>query len=144
MAFHEHFEVDDKTGFLTPKPSSKLKNGFTAPQKVEWLETYRTTFNFTKACNLCGTNTRTVHDHINGDDKFGIAYKEAKDAIADHCQEALLLFVHKNPTAAFGILKALRPMVWRENYQEKGPRKEERLKNLLDAAKEADKKEGKE
>ena len=139
MAFHEHFEIDSKTGFLTPKPTAKIKNGFTAQQKVEWLEAFKSTFNFSKASTQVGVVNKTVRDHINGDDKFGQAYKEAKNYVADECQEALYKFIHKNPTAAFGILKALKPEMWKDNYKAPGPNKEARLKGIIDAMKEEDK-----
>ena len=143
MAFHEHFEIDSKTGFLTPKPTAKIKNGFTAKQKVEWLEAYKNTFNFSKASTQVGIGNAAVRDHINGDDKFGQAYKEAKDFVADACQEALYNFIHKNPTAAFGILKAVRPEMWKDNYKEKGPNKDDRLKGIIDACNAENKKEEK-
>ena len=143
MAFHEHFEIDPKTGFLTPKPTSKIKNGFTAQQKVEWLEVYKKTFNFSKASSIVGIGNNAVRDHINGDDKFKLAYKEAKDYVADACQEALYAFIHKNPTSAFGILKALRPQMWKDNYKAPEPNKAERLKGIIDAMKEESKNEDK-
>lgn len=138
MAFHEFFEIDPKTGFLTPKPNTRIKNGVTAAQKVEFLKAFRASFNKGKAAKIAGISAVTLNDHLKGDSKFAAAYAETVEAICDDCEEALFAFVHKNPTAAFGILKAYRGKIWRERFVEKGPTKDERLKGLIQTLKEDD------
>ena len=135
MAFHEFFEIDQKTGFLTPKSNCRVKNGFTASQKVEWLKFFRSSANYGSACKLVGTDRSTVRDHLKGDTKFGQEHKKAVEDICDDMEQCLFELAKRNPTAAFGVLKAYRPKIWRERYVEKGPNKDERLKGLLDSIK---------
>jgi len=131
LAFHEHFEIDAKTGFLTPKPDSRIKNGFTATQKTEWLKIFRQTANRGKACDLVGISRWTLNNHLNGDQAFGKAKQVIVESICDDMEQALFELAKRNPTAAFGILRAYRPNVWKSDRKEQGPRKEERLKNLI-------------
>lgn len=141
MAFHEHFEIDKETGFLTPKPNSKIKNGFTATQKTEWLKIFRQTANRGKACDLVGISRSVLNDHLNGDQAFGKAKQVIVDSICDDMEQCLFELAKRNPTAAFGILKAYRPNIWKDTYRDKGPRKEERLKNLIKTLKNEESKE---
>jgi len=145
MAFHEHFEIDSVTGFLTPKPSARIKNGFTSQQKVEWLDQYRQCANFTKSAKAIGVAVDTVRDHINGDDKFKQAYKLMQTEFNNNVEESLYLAAvkSKNVTAMFGWLRANYPAKYREGYTDKGPIKSERLDNLLNTLKDEIKKDGK-
>jgi len=131
MAFHEFFEIDSETGFLTPKKSAKLKNPFTAPQKVLFLEAFRKSGNFGKAAKLIGVLSSTVRDHLAGDEKFKQAHRQVIDDICDDMEEALIAIAHRNPTAAFGVLRAYRGHIWKDNYKENGPNKSERLNQLI-------------
>ena len=138
MAFHEKFEIDPETGFLTPKKDAHVRNGFTAAQKTEWLLVFRRSANFGKASDAVGINRRTVHDHLNGDQKFKTAKQAVVESICDDMEESLFLLAKRNPTAAFGILKAYRGRIWREKFQEREPNKEEKLKGLLNTIKDED------
>jgi hypothetical protein len=145
MSFHEHFEIDPTTGFLTPKDVTKLSNGFTAQQKMAWLEAYRESANFTKACKLVGISTSTVRDHLHGDEKFGQAYKNQQMEFNHNVEETLYNAAtkSKNVTAMFGWLRANMRDKYNDNYKDTGPRKDERLKSLLDAIKQEDDKSAK-
>jgi len=143
VAFHEHYEIDQVTGFLTPKKKSHLKNGFSATQKVEWLEVYSQSANFSKTCKLVGVSPRTVRDHFKGDDKFHMAYKAQQETFNHNVEETLYLAAtkSKNVTAMFGWLRANYPKKYRESYVDKGPGKDERLKNILEQFKKEEKDE---
>lgn len=144
MSVHDYYQIDEATGFYTLKPGSKLKNGISAAQKTEFLRVFRASANFGKACEAIGVNRHTVQDHLKWDDKFKIEKKRVVEEICDDMEEALVAIAHRNPTAAFGVLKAYRPSIWREKYEEKGPNKDQRLKDLYSAMKEEDKENGKE
>jgi len=131
MSVHDYYEIDDKTGFYTLKSGTHIKNGFTAQQKVEFLKIFRSSANFGKACETIGVNRHTVTDHLRWDDKFKIEKKKAVEDICDDMEEALFTLAHRNPTAAFGVLKAYRPQIWKDRYEEKGPNKDQRLKDLF-------------
>ena len=143
MSVHDYYEIDEKTGYYTPKGNSRVKNAFTAEQKVEFLKILRSSANFGRACDAVGVNRDTVKDHMKWDDKFGIEKKKVVENICDDMEEALVNLAHRNPTAAFGVLKAYRPSIWKDSYQEKGPNKDQRLKELFNAMNE-DKDNGKE
>lgn len=133
MAFHDHYQIDEKTGFLTPKPDSRNKNGFTAEQKVLWLEAYKECANLAKASAAVGINQYTVQDHLKGDEKFHQAYKETIAYFNSNVEETLYhaAVKSKNVTAMFGWLRAHYPELYKDGYTEKGPNKDERLANLL-------------
>lgn len=138
MSVHDYYEIDEATGFYTPKPKTHIKNGFTAAQKTEFLRVFRASANFGKACEAVGVNRHTVTDHLKWDDKFKIEKKRVVEEICDDMEEALVALAHRNPTAAFGVLKAYRPAIWKEKYEEKGPNKDQRLKELFNAMKDED------
>lgn len=144
MSVHDYYEIDETTGFYTPKATSKVRNAFSANQKVEFLRVFRASANFGKACDAIGVNRHTVNDHLKWDDKFKIEKKKVVEDICDDMEEALVALAHRNPTAAFGVLKAYRPQIWKDRYEEKGPNKDQRLKDLFSAMKEDDPKESKE
>ena len=131
MSVHDYYEIDETTGFYTPKRSSKVKNAFSANQKLEFLKAFRASANFGKACEAVGVNRHTAIDHLKWDDKFSIEKKRVVDEICDDMEEALFTIAHRNPTAAFGILKAYRPSIWKDSHIEKGPNKDARLKELF-------------
>lgn len=134
MAFHEHFEIDSKTGFLTPKAKTRIKNGFTATQKTEWLQIFRKSANFGHACQVIGVGRSTVQDHLKGDLKFEQARKAVLDDICDDMEECLVTLAKHNPTAAFGVLKAYRGWIWKDNWKDPTT-KEERLQGLYNTMK---------
>jgi len=138
MAFHEKFEIDKETGFLTPKADAAIKNGFTASQKTEYLKLFRSSANAGKASKAIGVDRATVADHRRGDKKFAIEYQKAIEDICDDMEQCLFELAKRNPTAAFGILKAYRGKIWKESYREKEPTKDEKLKGLLKTLKEED------
>ena len=107
----ENFELDPKTGYLTPSAHYKL-TGFTSDKKREWIERYRTTGNIGKVCQQLGMARDTFYKHLQLDGKFEKDFKEQIENRCDDIEETIADMSKKNVVACFGYLRAYRPRRW--------------------------------
>lgn len=130
---------DLKTGFMTPGPAfvSTIRDaGVTVQQKVDFLEAFKKTFNFSKAAKLVGCTRSELTAQFEGDVEFYKAYRRAVESVCDQAESNLLDLSKRNPTACFGILKAYRPGIWGDKKDSGNAGKsEDKLKGLLDEMK---------
>lgn len=126
------YEIDKTTGFLTPTDPS-LVGGFTARQKVMFLDSFKTSANLAKAAGLVGFKRKEVIAHFEQDAVFYKAYQEAVESLCDEAESHIYRIAGRNPTAAIMFLKAFRKERWGDKPQkEDNKRTVEKLKSLLD------------
>lgn len=91
---------------------------FTLEKRLEFLHYYRTGMSVRAAAAHVGTTGVTVFNTVRKDEEFAKQYHAAREVNTDGVEDYLHTQAGRgNVTAIFGILKARRPSVWRENHQ---------------------------
>ena len=125
---------DPQTGYLTPEPLF-TGTGFTALQKVTFIETFRKTGNLSKSAKMCGVSRKIITEQFEFDIEFYKAYRFAVESLCDQVEENLLALSKRNPTACFGFLRAYRKGIWTDGKQTDQAASTDKLKGLLDELK---------
>jgi AcrR family transcriptional regulator len=113
-------KTDRKPQPKKPRKSGELTRGpgkFTAEKRAEFLAHYATGLTVRQAARKTGVSTVTVFKHVRRDEAFAALYRETLELNLDAVEDAIhdLAVNGRNLTAMFGLLRAKRPTVWREN-----------------------------
>lgn len=101
---------------------STKPNTFTPEKRALFCETYASGTTVHKAAQAAGVSATAVFYHRRINPDFAKQYEEAQDANTNFLEAHLLRHaletaVPGNITALFGLLRARRPQVWRENHK---------------------------
>lgn len=103
-------------------PKSSAPNTFTPEKRALFCETYAGGSTVHQAAKVAGVSATVVFYHRRINPDFTKQYEDAQDANTNFLEAHLLRHalesgVPGNITALFGLLRARRPAVWRENHR---------------------------
>jgi hypothetical protein len=111
------YQLDEVTGYII----TKGKKTFTPAMKTSFLKILHANveknplrFDVQQAADEIGVARRTIYQHTQMDEKFGLDFWDIRDKWLDNHEMNVEDFGKKNFVASLAVLKANRPMKWRE------------------------------